>query len=265
MPLRPFFAVVAFCSLAAWSAAQAPTYSGAGLVNSADNQIGALAPNTIATLYGQNLAWGTRALTASDIGGGILPTVLPNTGVFVTVGGVMATPYYVSPTQINFLVPICLLTGTVNLQVVVDGWAGPAIPVQLNAAAPALFQMDSQTAVATSATGAVLTSSAPAHPGDLVVLYATGLGQTDPTAVYRQLPKTAAPLARLADFSILLDGVPVDRSLIAYAGIAPGFAGLYQINVTLPAGTGPSPEIRIGLGDALSPAGIHLPVTAPGS
>ena len=245
--------------------AQAPVYSSASLVNSADNQSGPLAPNTIATLYGQNLAWGTRTLTAGDLGGGVLPTMLPNTGVLVLVGGLPANPFYVSPTQINFLVPICLQAGTAILEVVVDGLAGPPIPVQIVAAAPALYQMDSQTVVATAASGAVLTASAPAHPGDLVILYATGLGQTAPAAVYGAVPRVAASLLRMPEFTVLLDGVHADPSLIAYAGIAPGFAGLYQVNVTLPAGTGPNPEIRIGYSDALSPAGIHLPVAVPGS
>jgi uncharacterized protein (TIGR03437 family) len=263
--VRLLSALIAAGFLAATLSGQAPLYTAAGLVNSADNQSGALSPNAIATLYGQNLAWGTKALTANDIGGGVLPLVLPNTGVTITVGGITANPLYVSPTQINFLVPVCLLPGTVNVQVVVDGWAGPSVLVQLAAASPALFQLDQQTAVATSANGTVLTGAAPAHPGDLVILYATGLGQTKPALVYRQLPTTAAPLARLTDFSIQLDGVPVDPSSIAYAGVAPGFAGLYQINVTLPAGTGTNPEIRIALGDAVSAAGIHLPVAAAGS
>jgi hypothetical protein len=111
--------------------AEAPIYSAESLVNSADNQSGWLAPNAIATLYGKNLAYGTKTLTASDIRGGVLPTVLPNTGVRVLVNGLPANPYYVSPTQINFLVPPNLLPGPSTVQVVIDGLAGPQVPVTL--------------------------------------------------------------------------------------------------------------------------------------
>jgi uncharacterized protein (TIGR03437 family) len=104
-------------------------------------------------------------------------------------------------------------------------------------------------------------------PGDDVILYVTGLGQTVPPVQYCELPSHSAPLKQLADLKVVLDGMAVDASNITYAGIAPGFAGLYQVNVTLPGSTGSNPEIRIGFGDQLSKAGLKLPVavinTAP--
>ena len=260
--MRALALFIAALSSSVHVVAEAPIYSADSLVNSADNQP-ALSPNTIATLYGKNLAYGTQSLTANGIAGGVLPTVLPGTGVRVLIGGLPANPYYVSPTQINFLVPPNLLPGPLTLWIVVDGLAGPAIPIQLAAAAPALFQLDQQTPVTTHADGSVVTTDAPAKPGDLVILYATGLGQTVPPVVYALLPTSAAPLKQISDFKLLLDGVPVDPASISYAGIAPGFAGLYQINATLPSWTGPNPEIRIGLGDALSKLGLHLPVGRP--
>ena len=78
---------------------------------------------------------------------------------------------------------------------------------------------------------------------------------------YGELPRLAAPLLALSDFHLLLDGNAVDPNAIAYAGIAPGFAGLYQINLILPGSTGANPEIRIGIGDAISKAGLHIPVS----
>ena len=61
---------------------------------------------------------------------------------------------------------------------------------------------------------------------------------------------------------IFTDGIPVDSRAIAYAGIAPGFAGLYQINLTIPASSGSNPEIRLAIGDAVSLSGLHIPVSA---
>src|ERR1700694_270877 len=108
-----------------------PTYSTASIVNAADNQSGPLAPNCIATIYGTGLAYTTRALAASDIRNNALPTVLPGTGLRVLVSGIPAGIYYVSPTQINFLVPANLLPGPADIQIALDGLAGPDILVQL--------------------------------------------------------------------------------------------------------------------------------------
>jgi uncharacterized protein (TIGR03437 family) len=238
----------------------APIYTAASIVNAADNQSGTLAANTIATIYGTNLAYSTIGLTANDVRGGVLPIMLGTSETEVFVENYPADLYYVSPTQINFLVPPNLLPRPASVWVVIDGLRGPTIPVTIMPAAPALFQLDSQTAVATSLNGTVLTESSPAHPGDIVVLYATGLGATMPPAVYGQLPTAAAPLAPGANLQILLDGVAVDQGAILYAGIAPGNAGLYQINLTLPGSTGTNPQIQLMMGTAASIAGIHLPV-----
>jgi uncharacterized protein (TIGR03437 family) len=240
--------------------AEAPIYSAASIVNAADNQSGALAPNALATIYGQNLAYGTQTLSVSEIQGGVLPTVFPGTGARVIVGSILANLIYVSPTQINFLVPPNLIPGTVNLYVVVDSWAGPSIPIQLTPASPALFQLDAQNAIATEADGSLITPGTPAQPGDIVILYANGLGITAPPVVYSQIPEAAARVPQSSAFSIQLDGVPIDSGNILYAGVAPGYAGLYQINMLLPSTVGSNPQIAIGFGGNMSPSGITLPV-----
>lgn len=237
-----------------------PFYTAGSVVNSADNQPGKFAPNTIATIYGVNLARGTKALTPDDIRGGVLPTVLPGTGVRVLVGNLPANLYYVSPGQINFLIPPNLLPGAFEMQVTLDGLAGPAIPIQLAAAAPALFQAGTEMVIAVRTDGSLITADTPAKPGDLVIVFATGLGQTIPPVAYGLVPQYAAPLKQLAAFRVVLDGTVLDAAAVTYAGIAPGFAGLYQINLVLPASTGGNPEIRIGIEDALSRPGLRIAV-----
>lgn len=239
----------------------APSYSTDSIVNSADYQTGPLAPNTIGTLFGKTLAYATRALTGEDITGGILPSVLPGTGLRILIGGLAANIFYVSPNQINFLVPSNLKPGRTDFQVVLNGITGPLLPLDLAVAAPALFQLDAQTAIATRPDGSLITTVAPSHAGDLIILYATGLGDTVPPISYSRLATRAALLKGLADFKVLLDGVPLDAGLILYAGVAPGFAGLYQINLQLPSNVDATPDIQIGLGTALSPAGVKLPVS----
>jgi uncharacterized protein (TIGR03437 family) len=249
----------------------APYYDAASIVNAADNASGQLAANTIGTIYGTNLAYGTAAISLNDIRNGLLPIVLGDDETQVFVGGNAADLYYVSPTQINFLVPPNMLALPVQVFVTVDGLHGPTIQLTLGAAAPGLFELppgtcplpgviDPLCAIGTLPDGTLLTPSSPAKPGDIVVLWVTGLGATDPMPVYGILPTTAAPLVSGATLSILLDGQSVAASAIFYAGIAPGFAGLYQINFKLPGSTAANPEIRVRVDGAISAPKIYLPV-----
>lgn len=237
-----------------------PLYSSASIVNSASGLPFALAPNTIATIYGENLAWATRSITPNDVQNGILPTVLAGTGVHVLIQNIPAYPLYVSPTQMNFIIPNHLLPGRVHLQLVRDGVAGRQVDLTLRPAAPALFQLNAETVVANRPDGSVLTRDSPARPGEIVVLWATGLGETKPNPAPGRLPMDAAPITRLSEFQIYLDGVPIPSDRIDYAGVAPGFAGLYQINFWLPEAVGADPEIRLALGGDISPPDIGLPV-----
>src|SRR5580658_8511630 len=138
--------IVARCALGADAPVprDAPIYSAASIVNAADNKSGALAPNAIGTIYGKNLAYGTAGLTAGDIQGGVLPVVLGDSETEVFIGNYAADLYYVSPTQINFLVPPMMLPGPVTFRLVIDSLRGPVIPLKLAPAAPGLFQLDLQ-------------------------------------------------------------------------------------------------------------------------
>jgi uncharacterized protein (TIGR03437 family) len=214
------------------------------------------------TVYGQNLSTNTQTLTAADLSAdGTLPTELPGTDTQVLVANMAATPYYISPTQINFLMPPNYTPGkNLSFSVVTGGRAGPLLSILLRETAPALFLLDAQTVVATHVDGSVVTTANPARPGGIVILYATGLGPTNPPIVPGRIPTTAAPLVSASDFEVLLDGQAVPPENVPYAGVAPLFAGLYQINLSLPASTAPNPEIRLACAGQISPAQIYLTV-----
>jgi uncharacterized protein (TIGR03437 family) len=108
--------------------------------------------------------------------------------------------------------------------------------------------------------GSVISYDKPAKPGEIVILYATGLGATKPRLPAGQIPTGIAWLDKLADFRVTLAGGTVDRANLLYAGAAPGFAGLYQINLRLPENVGRNPELRIGFKETMSPADARLPV-----
>lgn len=237
-----------------------PDYKVEGLVNSADNASGAMAPNTIATLYGTDLAFFTAALGAGDVRGGKIPSELPLSGVRVYVGSTAAGIYYISPTQINFLIPAEIPPRKTTVQVVRQGAAGPEVPITLVAAAPAFYMLDSERVVAQHLDGTVVRTDHPAHRGEIIILYGTGLGQTDPMLRNGEVAKKAQPIALAHDLKILFDGKPIGADDLFYAGTAPAFSGLYQINLRVPKDVGVDPEIRIGVGEQMSPKNIRLVV-----
>src|SRR5437879_1818863 len=80
-----------------------PAYTAASIVNSATNLADALAPNAIARIYGTDLSYGTDQASSANLVNHMLPEVLA--GVRVYVGNYLTSLYYVSPRQINFLIP----------------------------------------------------------------------------------------------------------------------------------------------------------------
>lgn len=255
-------AAFAFLGAATFVLAQssAPLYVSSSVVNAASPRQQPLAPNTIASLFGKNLAYVMRPLASEDIKNGELPTGLGGAGLRVFVGGLAAQLYFVSADQVNFLVPPRLRPGTHDLYTTLDGKAGPTVRITLAEVSPALFQIDPEYAVCARPDGTLVDRDHPAHPGEVVIFYANGLGWTRPQFSSGQIATVAAPLERLQQFRILFNEQPVDASAILYAGIAPGFAGLYQINVALPATVKGPTEIRIGFGETLSPAGVRVAV-----
>jgi len=236
----------------------APSYPAAGIFNTASRQAGAIAPNTFVTILGSDLAYTTRALTDADLRAGMLPSILPGTGVSVFINHIRAHVFYVSPDQLIVLVPADAFPGPGELQVDRNGLYGPPVPITLQPTAPALFQADDHTAVAAHSDGGLLTDASPARPGEAIVLYATGLGATAPPIAYGEIPRRRAALSDSATFQVLLDGDPSAR--VSYAGAEPGFAGLYRIDLQLPSDLQTNPEIRIQAGDVTSPPNIRIPL-----
>lgn len=241
----------------------APVYSASSIANSAAGVADFYAPNTFISIYGQNLSRVTRALSADDISAGTLPTALPGTGVRVLINNIAADVFYVSPALVNVLVPTLLVASPAILQLESDGVAGCPASIVLGATAPAIFQVDPTTVLAFHADWSLISASAPAHPGEIIILYATGLGPTLPAQIPHQLDRAAAQIAQRGAFQVFLNGQPVDSSRIQYAGAAPGYAGVYQINLQLPGDAPPNPEIRISTSDRTSPEGRTLLVQVP--
>ena len=235
----------------------APAYSSAAVVNSATNTANALAPNAIASIYGTNLSFDTQAASRISPLSYMLPDTLA--GVRVYVAGIEASLYYVSPGQINFLIPN-LRAGDMSLYVTRQGVTGQHVTITVHDAGPGLYQGWPGMIASTHADGSVITKEHPARPGEIVVLYGTGLGHTDPDAVSGEISMTPAQITQLAQFHVSVAGTVLDRGNVRYAGVTPGIPGLYQVNVKLPNRLPPDPEIRIGIAASFSPAGLKLAV-----
>jgi uncharacterized protein (TIGR03118 family) len=212
----------------------APIVAADNVVNAA-SFLPAIAPNTWVTITGGNLSGTTRLWETEDFVNNALPTDIDS--VSVTVNGLPAYVEYVSPTQLNVLLPVDTpTTGTVQLQTYNFGLSSGPVTVPVQAAAPAFFlQSDGKHIVATHADGSLIgpagTSSSstatPAAPGETVILYGNGFGPTNPAAAEGQVLTTALPLA--ATPTVTCNGTPVQ---VVFAGLT--YAGLFQINIVMP-------------------------------
>jgi uncharacterized protein (TIGR03437 family) len=236
----------------------APSYSSESIVNAATQAAGALAPNAIATIYGTDLAFSTRAVANSDIVRGAMPTELD--GVQVWFNAQPCPLFYISPSQINFLIPYRAVAGTVTITVTRNGVAGLPVDIQVHDTSPGLFLWGDNQPVATHLDGQLISDSSPAFPGEIIVIYAGGLGHTTPDVSSGHLATAAFPIRFAPDLQILLDGIPCPPESLLYAGLAPGFAGLYQINLRVPPDAPPNPEIQLVLGAESSPGLIRLAI-----
>ena len=232
----------------------APAYTGTTIVNSATSAADALAPNTLATIYGTNLSYGA-AISADGLGPG---TLLPQEigGVQVFVAGSPVSLYYVSPQQINFLIPPNLRPGEMDLFVARDGTAGPHTPITLHDVGPGLFQSEPGLIIATHADGSLVTQSDPARQGETVTVYGTGFGPINPDAPV----STPVPITNAGSFQVLVNGAALPGTSVVAVTSVPYTPGLYEATFKLPKSVTANPEIRVAVGDQSSPLKLKLPL-----
>jgi uncharacterized protein (TIGR03437 family) len=178
------------------------------------------------TVSGTDLATNTRSWRTDEIVDGDLPTSLDGTQVMVN--GKAAYIAYISATQINALVPDAG-TGPSTVTVVTDGLVSDPLPASMQTYAPAFFYWPVNRAVATTTDFQPVTS---AKPGDVIILWGTGFGPTNPAVTPGIV---SPPNASLVSTPIITLG----SQAVEYLGgaLAPGSAGLYQIAIRVPYGT----------------------------
>jgi uncharacterized protein (TIGR03437 family) len=225
--------------------------------NAASLLPGALAPGEIFTIYGSGIGPATGLSGALD--SGMMATTLGNTQVLI--GNTPAPLYYVQSQQINAQVPYEVAGQTsTQVQVLYNGETVMNVEVSLAAASPALFTVSSGVGqvVAVNEDGSLNSDQNPAQLSSIVVLYATGQGQTQPACVTGQAAQAPYGTPQLP-VSLTIAGVAAD---VIWAGNAPGFVGLLQINARIPGGFIPTGDLPVVLtiGSYASAAGVTIAV-----
>jgi uncharacterized protein (TIGR03437 family) len=155
-----------------------------------------VAPGSLATLFGVNLGSATVLLNGVDV-----------------------VPFYASDTQVNFYVPATTPLGANVFTVTAPSGLKASATINLVSAQPGIFSG----AVVHADTGASALNT-PVSAGDYIAIYCTGLG---PTKVSGGLARTTVTP------TVYLGATPMSPS---YSGLAPGFVGLYQVDVQIPPG-----------------------------
>ena len=221
--------------------AAATAQTAAFTVVSAAGYQAVVAPDSLASIFGSGLA--TSTLSATLDANGQLPTQLA--GTTVEVNGEAAALIYVSPSQINFVIPGDTSTGTADVVVQSGIGAGLHGSVQVANTAPALFSLDASGAGPSAILNAVTYARAPflvetpensgADKQTRLSLYGTGIRYAgNPTHDPTVTNVSAQVSAQTRNPSGPSFNLSVEYAGVEYAGAAPGFFGLDQINIILP-------------------------------
>ena len=194
-----------------------------------------------------------------DIQNGKLPSSLND--VSVTVNNKPAYIEFVSPAQINVLTPDDTSSGPVEVIVKTANGSSDPVRVQMQQPAPGFFLFDRKYLAASHGDGKAIgrpglfppfpNLTTPAKPGEPIVLYATGCGVTDPAAPSGQVVTQPSKLITIP--RITIGGLP---ATVQFAGLIPGFSGLFQFNVEVPAAIGDGDQPVVAeLNGIFSPSG----------
>ena len=218
------------------------------IADSANNRIRRLAPSIVADVTAAATLVHSATMAPGPVAPGEIITIFgagfdPNQTQLLF-GGEPATVFYAGTGQINALAPMDLTPNSItDIGIMVDGTKVADLPSQVVSAAPGIFTTGNGTgqAAAVNQDGTLNSASNPAARGSIVSLYATGQGQ-------------AAGAVSLK--------IGLYPAQLLYAGPAPGFPGLMQINAQVPAGFLP-PGIQpvvLSVGSATSQAGVTIAV-----
>ncbi|MEO7145925.1 MAG: hypothetical protein ABI165_20725 [Bryobacteraceae bacterium] len=210
-----------------------------------------LTPGMLATLAPLGGAFGTQTANFNSLPNPLpIPTALGD--IQILVNGTPAPLLYVSPNQINFQVPMATpAPGQADIQVMSQstGQIYGDSPIQMNTSAPAFFTVNGQGTgqiAAINQDNTLNSASNPAPRGSVIALYGTGQGFLSGAPADGNPADGAVPDG--VPIQVIINGPGfVDPSNIQYFGLAPGFVGVWQLNVTIPANVPPGNQILVAI------------------
>jgi uncharacterized protein (TIGR03437 family) len=210
--------------------------------------LGCVAPGEIVTIQGSGFADGVQGVQSGLTILGPLPTSLA--GITITFNGVAAPIFYVANVNgvqsMTFQVPFETQVGTATVVLSVASGGSLTIPggVPVQPYAPGVFTStygNQVVAVAVRSDGSYISPTNPAHPGETIYVFVTGLGQVNPAAGTNQAGSGQAVTASVV---VGLNNKGVPHTTVVYA---PGLVGVYTIGVQIPLTTQTGPHQPFGL------------------
>jgi len=214
-------------------------YAGAAVNNGTFAPGESLAQGDIAAIFGDQFTLQGLAYPP-----GTLPLTTNLNGTQVLVNNIAAPIYFISNGQIDFEVPFEISPGATTIRVVRNGQQGNLIAATIADSAPRFLLLNGGPyAVLNTPDSPPVVTGIPAHPakgGDVVIVYAIGLGQTKPAVATGAGAPGSPNLANVPNVQVCLGtNTPFGKADCFkpdFAGLAPGFVGLYQVNVKIPGG-----------------------------
>jgi uncharacterized protein (TIGR03437 family) len=203
---------------------QAPAIFASGVVNAARFKA-PIAPGELASIFGTSFA--------NQNLGATLPLGTSLGGVSVTVNGKAAPILYVTPYQVNFQVPWETTGNTASIIVTVNGRTSAAVSVPVLTAAPGLFTSSTGQAAVQNANSSANTPSNPAKVGSSVTVYFTGTGPVSPAVADGAASPKGTPAQVTSSATATIGSATAQ---VSFAGLAPGFVGLGQMDIVVPSG-----------------------------
>jgi len=197
----------------------------------AANPGGPVAPGSYISIFGSALSDDTDSSSAARLPLAIDYVIVsfdvPSSGI--SVPGHLT---YVSPSQVNVQVPWELEGQTsTQVKVTIDYSYGNVVTLPLQNFAPAFFEVSTGAVAALDMNYEAIGASNPAVRGQPIALYANGLGPVNNTPASGD-PASSTALSATTSTPVVTIGGAI--APVSFSGLAPGFAGLYQINVTVP-------------------------------
>jgi uncharacterized protein (TIGR03437 family) len=219
----------------------------ASVVSAAGFQPGPVAPGSIVSLFGSNLA--PRATLAFDAR---WPNVLEGSIVFVN--GVAAPLAYVSPAQINAQIPYETIAGQATVNVVTGDRVLPPIELTVQPIAPRLFVDAQNHLMAQDQDGSANGANHPAAPGTLLTVYLTGQGALNPPIANGAAAPAAS--ATVGPAAPVTAAIGVQNAEVVSVRMAPGMVGVLEVTIHVPSLSAGDYSLTVDIGGALSNAGV---------